>query len=139
MAVQAGKPVRRKTSASLIPASEWGFTWDTNVVAWFGSVRECWPQMLPTDKATWRKRRLTLLPDVVAWPSKADNLMCSSISRGNDVYNSMHDKCAYTYTWYVSLVRDLSVVQSMNHFNPNIRPLRDRHHGQMIESMNALS
>ena len=31
-----------------------------------------WPQMLPTDKATWRKRRLTLL-DVVAWPNKAGN------------------------------------------------------------------
>jgi hypothetical protein len=41
-----------------------------------------WPQMLPTDKATWRKRRLTL-PDVVAWPNKADNLMCSSFHVGS--------------------------------------------------------
>ena len=46
-------------------------TGGTNVqkylVAWRRRLRECWPQMLPTDKATWRKRRLTL-PDVVAWP-----------------------------------------------------------------------
>lgn len=79
MAVRQGRPVRRQeplpalyrraSGCSLLGTPLCASLLGDEVVV---NVR--WPQMSPTDKATWRKRRLTL-PDVVARPNKADKLI----------------------------------------------------------------
>lgn len=59
-----------------------------------------WPQMLPTDKATWRKRRLTL-PDVVAWPNKGGSgqIDCSSLHVGGTWITAPASE--RMYLWYI--------------------------------------
>ena len=115
-----------KPTVSVITTSWWRFSLEsTNVqvgscLDWEG--RECWPQMLPTDKATWRKRRLTLLPDVVAWPNKADEKMPDAphLIRKH-VYDSTYGEYAFSYVCCTSTTQCFSDVNLTNHLGSDIR------------------
>ena len=79
MAVQAGKP-SATTRSHCQPCTDelvgcsLGTPLCASLLGGEVVVNVWWPQMSPTDKATWRKRRLTL-PDVVARPNKTDKLI----------------------------------------------------------------